>query len=218
MPIDIKLCKHCGSTYSNVYKVDNRWEYTLSTDFCSKSCSSKARGLVGCLQPDRGRDKLIEQAVSVINANGRYTTSDEIFHEIRCSSKSFTKHDIKVSELNSQQGFSKKGSAFEERVSKILNDMFESVERQKTFNGMVGNTNYPLRVDFYIADKNLVIEADGDQHSDPNHPWYVFKNGTTAEYDSIKETYLARQGISVVRIPYKERLREKDVLEKLNGF
>ena len=83
---------------------------------------------------------------------------------------------------------------------------------------MVGKTGCPLRIDFYIPELNLAVEADGCQHNDPNHPWFNFKNGTVAEYDSIKEKYLEENNIRLIRIPYKKRLNSVEVLSKITDI
>lgn len=209
----VRTCKHCGLSYQNVYTTAGKYTYSVETNYCSKSCASKARGCIGSIQVDRGRDTLLTQAKNVIESNGRYTTADEICKGIKCSSRSLTKHRISIVRINSELGYSRKSSAFEERVGEILSDNFKVVERQKTFDGLNGRTGHDLRVDFFIPEINTVVEADGDQHANPNHPWHKFKNGTVSEYDGIKNDYFERNNIALVRVAYKERLKDKDVLD-----
>ncbi|MGZ7230817.1 hypothetical protein ACXWOM_10185, partial [Streptococcus pyogenes] len=80
----------------------------------------------------------------------------------------------------------------------VLNKSFDVVEQEKTFDGLVGVKGHSLRVDFYIPEINTVVEADGSQHSDPNHPWKEWNNGTVAQYDKIKDDYFAENGIRLV--------------------
>ena len=82
---------------------------------------------------------------------------------------------------------------------------------------MVGKTGHPLRVDFFIPEHNLIIEADGEQHTNVNHPWYNFKNGTVGEYDCIKNTFARRNRMRLIRIPYRERLKPYHVFDILDG-
>ena len=208
-----RTCMHCGNTYRNIYLGNDKYPYTIETKYCSRSCASKARGMIGCIQEDRGRDALLAQAREIICKKDRYTTSDEICKGIKCSSKSLTKHRISVAELNTELGYSRKGSAFEERVADILNTKFDHIERQKTFDGLNGKTGHQLRVDFYIPEINTVVEADGSQHTNPDHPWHNFNNGTVAEYDEIKNDFFAKKDIPVIRVAYKERLKDVDVLK-----
>lgn len=106
-------------------------------------------------------------------------------------------------------------SKFQDNVGQVLTKSFESVEQEKTFDGLVGVKGHPLRVDFYIPEINTVVEADGSQHSDPKHPWKEWSNGTVAQYDKIKDDYFAEKGIRLVRVPYKPRVKESDVLSRL---
>ena len=52
-------------------------------------------------------------------------------------------------------------------------------------------------VDFYIAEKKLVIEIDGEQHDDPDHK----------AADERRDRSLSELGITVLRIP-NERIRK----------
>lgn len=129
------------------------------------------------------------------------------------SSKTFTKHGLKNTELNGEAGFTKVKSKFQEIVGDILKENFTTVEKERKFDGLVGTTGHPLRVDFYIPEANLVVEADGHQHSDPNHPWSKWNNGTVQQYDQIKNEFFKEKGITLKRVPYKRNLKESDVLK-----
>ena len=59
----------------------------------------------------------------------------------------------------------------------------------------------PYIVDFYIADRKLVIELDGSQHCDPD----------AIQYDRVRTEYLQKQGIFVLR------LSNRDVMEKFRS-
>lgn len=216
MPNKVRICENCGNEYANLYRNPEGYEYTLPTRFCSKSCAGKIHR--GSIKPDRGRDYIVEKSLELINSNGRYTTANEILEEIKCSSKTLTKHRVSITELNTKAGFTRRGSSFEEQVAKILEMRFGYIERQKSFSGLVGNTGHPLRVDFYIPEHNLIIEADGTQHTNADHPWYSFKNGTVGEYDSIKNNFARRSRMRLIRIPYRERLKSHHVLDILDGI
>lgn len=212
----VRICENCGKRYTNIYRNPEGYRYTTPTRFCSRECVSIS--CRGAIKPDRGRNYIIEKSLDLIRSNGRYTTTDEILREIKCSSKMLTKHRVSIIELNMEAGFTRKGSAFEEQVAVILETRFDYIERQKAFKGLVGKTGHPLRVDFYIPDHNLIIEADGDQHANVNHPWHSFKNGTALEYDRIKNTFARRNNIRLIRIPYRERLRENHIFDLLDDI
>lgn len=60
-----------------------------------------------------------------------------------------------------------------------------------------------LPFDFYIKDRNLVIEYDGSQHYKPND-YFGGLNGFeyTKKHDNIKTTYCNKHNIKLLRIPY----------------
>ena len=78
----------------------------------------------------------------------------------------------------------------------------------------------PLPFDFYISDKNLLIEVDGEGHYKPCY----FNNCSlksarisfekTQENDRIKSTYCRDNNLNLLRIPYWEYLNDsyKDIL------
>lgn len=212
-----RTCDFCGGVYQNKYTGCDGYVYSVPTQFCSKRCSAlslrKQKG-----QNDPGKEELQKEITSFIQKQGRYCTGDEILSGIGRSSKTIYKHGISLADLNSNVGFSKKGSIFQSKVEDILKKQFPDLLVEKTFDGMVGKTGHPLRVDFYIPSLNAVIEADGKQHCDPNHPWHTFKNGTVAEYDDIKERFLNDRGIKIVRVRYKPRLRPQDVLSVISDI
>lgn len=214
-----RICAHCGSVYSLVYTYSDGRKQTLNTTFCSKSCAAQAGAASGkgCIKPDLGRDVLKEKAISFIHGQNSYCTMSDICTGIKSSSKTLVKHGLKVRELNEEAGFTKPKSKFQESVGNILADSFPGVKEEVTFDGLVGSTGHPLKVDFYIPELNVVVEADGSQHRYPDHPWHTANhNGTVQEYDEIKNKFFAEQGIPLVRVPYKRNLKKSDVLDKLD--
>ena len=68
----------------------------------------------------------------------------------------------------------------------------------------------PLPFDFYVGDKNSIIEFDGKQHYEDSH---YFDHVDTRFHDTLsyiryhddlKTNYCAEKGISLLRIPYDE--------------
>ncbi len=212
MTINERKCEYCGNMYTNTYLSENKYIYTVPTRFCSKRCAGLSNGVI---KPDMGKDYYLNKALEYIKTNDRYTTTDEILTYLKCSSKMLTKHGITVSSLNSQLGYTKKGSIFEEKIASYLIEQFDDLQRQVTLDGLVGKTGYPLRVDFYIPSHKLLIEADGSQHDNLEHPWHTFKNGTVAEYDAIKETYAHDNGYTLIRIKYKQRITKEQIMDVL---
>lgn len=209
-----RICEFCGKMYRNEYKTTDGYSYTVPTRFCSKSCSSKSRLSQpdNIMKKDPGKEVIEAEIQEFIVDENRYCPKEEILMAIKRSSKTISKHGISIVELNKRLGHTRTGSIFQNKVETILKEAYVDVEVEKTFEGLIGNTGYPLRVDFYIPELNAVVEADGSQHSDINHPWAKFKNGTVAEYDSVKEKFLQENNIRLIRIPYKKRLKREEVL------
>lgn len=212
-----RVCGECGKTYRNIYKQSGKYQYSLPTTYCSKSCASKSRikSNPGSILTDPGKDVIQKEILDFIESEGRYCTRKEICSGINRSSKTVNKHRISTPELNKTLGFNRKGSIFQSKVEKILRSEFSEIEVEKSFDGMVGNTGYPLRVDFFIPSLNVVVEADGSQHHSEKHPWHSFKNGTVAEYDKIKEDFLKENGIRLVRVRYEGKLEPEMVLSEI---
>lgn len=86
-------------------------------------------------------------------------------------------------------------------------------EYQKTFDGC--HDTKALRFDFYIADKNLAIEYQGEQHY---HPVKRFGGAESLaaqkRRDKIKREYCAENGIRLLEIPYTQKERMEDILVK----
>lgn len=209
-------CNYCDIPYSLDYKDKRGYTYQLSTEYCSKSCASKAKENKGCIRPDVGKEALKDKVTAYIQSRGEYCTKDEICKGVGHSSKTFTKHGIRFSDMNRALGFDKPKSKFQDSVGNVLKEQFNIVETEVSFEGLVGNTGHPLRVDFYIPEINTVVEADGSQHSDPNHPWREWNNGSVAEYDGIKNQFFEERGTKLVRIPYKRGIKESDILSRLS--
>ncbi len=211
-------CAHCGALFNLEYTGKDGYTYLLNTMHCSKSCASKSniKANKGCIIPDVGKEALKQKALSYVSMRGTYCTMEEICSGVGHSSKTFIKHGLRTSDINNEAGFARSGSIFQKKVGEFLSEQFDDVEVEKKFEGLVGNTGYPLRVDFYIPEINTVVEADGVQHKYPTHPWAIHKNGTVAEYDQIKDDFCREKGIRIVRIPFKRNLKESDVSSRLS--
>lgn len=211
-----RKCTQCGKNFSLIYTDKFGYKSILKTTHCSKACAAKNNIGKGCINLDIGKEALEQKALAFIHEKNEYCTSSEICNGINHSNKTFTKHNLLISEINKKLGFIKPKSKFQEQVGEFLKKEFTNVETEKKFDGLVGNTGHSLRVDFYIHEINTVVEADGSQHNDPKHPWKEWNNGTVTEYDEIKDKFFKEQGIALVRVPYKRNLKESDILSRLN--
>lgn len=58
-------------------------------------------------------------------------------------------------------------SKLEKEVATLLEENNIVFEREKSFDGLVGKNNYPLKFDFFIPEKKILIECQGIQHFVP---------------------------------------------------
>lgn len=97
----------------------------------------------------------------------------------------------------------------ETKIAETLNNLAIEYEREKKFVDCKGIGGKPLRFDFYIPDKGLLIEYDGIQHIKP-----IMYFGGDDKYnaqvanDKIKNDYCLEHGIPLIRIPYTDNLQD----------
>lgn len=73
-----------------------------------------------------------------------------------------------------------------------------------------------LPFDFYLYDKNIIIEYDGLHHFEPVKGWggeEKFK--ITQENDEIKNTYCKNNNITLIRIPYT--CTKEEIIQIINN-
>lgn len=98
------------------------------------------------------------------------------------------------------------------KIWKHLVDIKEPYQMEKRFDDC---RNYALLpFDFYLPERNLLIEYDGQQHLNPSRK---FRGDSTYNRvhtnDSIKNMYARITGIHLLRIPYTEE-NYKDVIDQ----
>ena len=97
-------------------------------------------------------------------------------------------------------------SKLEKEVRKMLEESCINFETEKTFSWLINNeTNAHLFLDFYLADKNLAIECQGEQHFKP----VDFFGGKETlkkqkKLDKLKNTLCKKNGIKVIYFSSKE--------------
>ena len=118
----------------------------------------------------------------------------------------------------------------EAALHKLLLDMFEKIETQKTYEDLKDKKK--LQYDFYIPEHNLLIELDGDHHREK--VTYKTKDMTELEKyleeikanerlqnrqrkDKLKDDYAKDNAIPLLRIEYVKGMVELDKWKKLIG-
>ena len=106
-------------------------------------------------------------------------------------------------------------SKYEEAVKEILDEHSEVYEREYEFPDC--KNQFPLRFDFYLPDRNICIECQGQQHY---YPVDFFggdlRHQTVVNNDSIKQRYCEEKHIGLICLPYT--LSEQDIKEHLNAI
>ena len=120
--------------------------------------------------------------------------------DIKCNDCGYINYDVKPSSVIRQVrgcGFCNNqfvNSVKERFIKQILSDIGERFIAEYHFEGMTYNSA-PLRVDFYLPDKDVVIEYDGVNHDfDEN----------LKERDTFKDTFLENRSIKILRLHHTE--------------
>lgn len=90
-------------------------------------------------------------------------------------------------------------SNYEEYILKILVDEKIDFEREKTFPDLRGGS---YRYDFYLPNKKIIIEVDGQYHFKPIRGRRELLK--QQEHDRRKNSYCLSNNIPLYRIPYWE--------------
>ncbi len=97
----------------------------------------------------------------------------------------------------------KKKSLGEEKIKSFLIEKKINFEIEKTFEDC--KDVYRLRFDFYIPEKNLLIEYDGKQHFTSRNIWGGKKALIAVKKrDEIKNNYAKQKGINLLRLNHKQ--------------
>lgn len=101
-----------------------------------------------------------------------------------------------------------KPSAPEKIIAKFFEDNNIKYVREKKFPGLLSMLKGELRFDFYIKDRNLLLEFDGPHHTSKQ---VYGKKSFVKTYinDKIKDSYAQRMNIDLIRINYTENLQER---------
>jgi hypothetical protein len=79
--------------------------------------------------------------------------------------------------------------------------------QQKKFVGCADKL--PLPFDFYLPDKNICIEYDGEQHFKPLKIFGgMARYKGLKEHDSIKDNFCSKQKITLIRVSYKDNIEK----------
>ena len=92
------------------------------------------------------------------------------------------------------------------KIANILKDNNVKFRKQMYYDNLLSESGRHLRFDFYIPEKNYLIEYDGEQHfMCTNKGWHTAeKLSKIQERDKIKDNYCRSNNIPLIRIPYTQ--------------
>lgn len=193
------ICEYCDKSFVTKYSVPQN----KVIHYCSKSCKTKQQIITSKNYIFYNKETLELSISQLIMDEKRYLTRTEICQLLNVSSKTLNKFKVSILDLNKKCGFKKVKSKFEEQVFECLIEIFgiQNIKRQKSFNDCLSPKGYLLYFDFYIDNKKMIIEADGNQHVNKNNPWH--SEYYCIDCDNIKDNYCMDKNITLIRIPYK---------------
>jgi len=147
-------------------------------------------------------EEIVQAAKEKAIQLGRFVGSGEM-SELLGVSTSKIERSYSTIDLMAGLGFSPPYNIFEGKVYKILSRLFEKIECQKSFDDLKSPKNRPMWYDFWIPKYRVLVEADGDQHYRENNIW---NTEGVVERDKLKDEYAIQNNITLVRIPYSNRI------------
>lgn len=207
-------CSQCGNIcIRNFHSV-----FTYKTSICHE-CKNKNKGIDK--KKDYTRNSLEEKINEIYN--GKFSIiEDYIYHnnkqriKIKCNECGL-KQDARIDVLMQNRKrckCSKIRSKLEYQISNILKKYNIVYSTEFTFEDL--KITLPLRFDFKIEKDNNIylIEADGIQHFYPTFGDESFEH--TRQSDIIKNEYVEKHKIPLLRIKYDEKNIENKIKEFLN--
>ena len=199
-------CVKCGKQIKRKYDVLLRCSYP----FYCKECINK-------LEKPTLNAEMINEKLKQMNNNticiqdGYFTWKDRVQFKCECGRIFERKPNTVISQKLFYCSYcSKRISCGEREIIDILNKNNINYVHQKTFDDCKNKLLLPF--DFYLPDKNILIEYDGELHYKD-----VFGNlERQKENDDIKNKYCKENNITLIRIPYWENI-EDNILKIIYG-
>lgn len=190
------LCE-CGNTHYTT----NR---SLKRGDC-KSCGCLNKAQITALGKDNAKDitnKRFGKLIAIEKLNEKFSWSSSCVWLCKCDCGNEIK--VTVSSLNSKNTQScgcQQHSLGVENIKSRLQEFNISYTTEKTYLDLRSDKNKLLQFDFYLPEKNTLIEFDGEQHYKRNR---YFTNRQIF-HDFLKNEYSLKNNIPLYRIPYSEK-------------
>lgn len=144
----------------------------------------------------RTAEEVVALVVPWLRQQPMYTNALDVCSELHIDFKcSIQDNGLDIVELNRLAGHEKPTVSYYEDCAyqRLLSEGFE-VERQKTFEGC--RDCYPLRYDFWLPEYAVLIEVQGQQHYNAQHPAFDYMH----RHDKIKQAFAVNAGLTLLTI------------------
>ena len=202
------------------------WNYLCRCKICNNEWKGTLRHLKahGCAQCSEKKKKTTEQFAENL---AKISPDIEIIGEYKARHTNVTcKCKVCGCEWNAQPGNLLVGwgcpkcraTRGERKIAAHLDALNIIYDREKSFEDCKNERVLPY--DFYLPDKNVCIEYDGEQHYRPvkfggkNDKDAEERFAATQKRDAIKTQYCKDKGIELIRIPYTEFDNVENILDK----
>lgn len=204
----ILVCQTCGKEFNTI---PNNLLNNQGCPFCGMAKFQKAGNIAYAQKCNKiYLEKIKAKYGDKYDYNLIKETSVNSFIKIKCNScnKIFSvraKYFLKGCECPCQR---KNGSVGEREIAEFLKSHNISFVREKTFSDLRDKRN--LRFDFYLPDKNICIEFNGEQH----YRWikkfhHTYKDFLIQKHhDWLKRKYCLKNGIKLIVIPFFANIGE----------
>lgn len=202
-------CKKCGAIYVTTYH--HKIIENTGCDSCGGIRKFSEEELINRVNSIDGY-----KFVKMISYNG--SISEIKIRHVECGNefnvifKRFYNDGKRCNVCNELNGFASIG---EREVGKFLDSINQKYIRQKTYDGIIGVNGGLLSYDFYLPDKNILIEYQGEQHE---APVAIFgghdKFKVQIKHDELKREYAKENNINLIEIWYKDFKNIDEILRK----
>lgn len=211
MKLQHTVCKH-------IYDVSQHHFFSRNQRCPNRKCNSKIRS-DACMKPF---EQLKQEVYDLVNDEykivGKYTgTNNDIsfYHKVCKNIFNKTPHNFLAGQRCPHCVLPTKG---EQKIIDYLEFKCEKYTFQKSYDDLRGIKNGLLSYDFYIDNKNILIEYQGQFHDrtafkNDDYKWY-----RQQEHDKRKRDYAKFHNIRLLEIWYWDFENIEEILERELGY
>lgn len=218
----LKAIEKYGSNSYSIYKKYGKFSQTVVDRFGGWRCLMKKIGIEP-ISTCVGFDEIVRQIDIIIKKHG-FISSSLINEECTFSWQAVMWYFENIEDLClyfGDKNLFKYGRSTKERLIKeyltLLNIEFTT---EKTFSWLKTKENKNMYLDFFIPEKNLAIEYDGEQH----FKYVKMFHKTEKEFerrkklDVLKNELLKKHKVNIFRIPYTDNIDIEYIENIYNQF